>query len=410
MKIENKSIYHQHNEIDENIQKNIENQRIRRRNRSILLIIAILVVLSILNILSVGFYKEDLFSVKRHLEIMCISTVAALIPMTLDYETYRKPFMKLLLFLGSIGVLLFVIFGPSSIIKSVNGARGWINLGITTIQPAEILKIPFIILLANVLAKGEEKKLPALTIFINSLTIFINSLIVFVIFAVLINEQNDLGTVIHYGAIYIFMFFLTKVDKKVVTGLVSVGVSIAFTAGYFIYKYSDKLSGGYKLERIKIFLEGLFTDKYIGNADIGYQVGQSLLAFGNGGLLGRSYGNGVQKYNYLPEIHTDFIMALFGEEMGFIGVLIVIILFFTLYNLIAETGISCKNIFGRYLALGIGGYIISQFLINIFVALGLLPVFGIPMPIFSYGGSSVITIFAGIGIILNINKSMFDKK
>ena len=206
------------------------------------------------------------------------------------------------------------------------------------------------------------------------------------------------------------MFFLTKVDKKVVTGLVAAGVSTAVTAGYFIYKYSDKLSGGYKLERIKIFLEGLFTDKYIGNADIGYQVGQSLLAFGNGGLLGRSYGNGVQKYNYLPEIHTDFIMALFGEEMGFIGVLIVIILFFTLYNLIAETGISCKNIFGRYLALGIGGYIISQFLINIFVALGLLPVFGIPMPIFSYGGSSVITIFAGIGIILNINKSMFDKK
>ena len=403
MKIENKSIYHQHNEIDENIQKNIENQRVRRRNRSILLIVAILVVLSILNILSVGFYKEDLFSVKRHLQIMCGSTVVALIPMTLDYEIYRKPFMKFLLFFGSIGVLLFVIFGPSSIIKSVNGARGWINLGITTIQPAEILKIPFIILLANVLAKGEEKKLPALTI-------FINSLIVFGIFAVLINEQNDLGTVIHYGAIYIFMFFLTKVDKKVVTGLVSVGVSTAFTAGYFIYKYSDKLSGGYKLERIKIFLEGLFTDKYIGNADIGYQVGQSLLAFGNGGLLGRSYGNGVQKYNYLPEIHTDFIMALFGEEMGFIGVLIVIVLFFTLYNLIAETGISCKNVFGRYLALGIGGYIISQFLINIFVALGLLPVFGIPMPIFSYGGSSVITIFAGIGIILNINKSMFDKK
>ena len=99
MKIENKSIYHQHNEIDENIQKNIENQRVRRRNRSILLIVAILVVLSILNILSVGFYKEDLFSVKRHLQIMCGSTVVALIPMTLDYEIYRKPFMKLLLFL-----------------------------------------------------------------------------------------------------------------------------------------------------------------------------------------------------------------------------------------------------------------------------------------------------------------------
>ena len=113
---------------------------------------------------------------------------------------------------------------------------------------------------------------------------------------------------------------------------------------------------------------------------------------------------------YLPEIHTDFIMALFGEEMGFIGILIVIILFFILYKLILETGIKCKDIFGKYLSVGIAGYIISQFLINIFVALGLLPVFGIPMPIFSYGGSSIITIFAAAGIIININKSMFDKK
>lgn len=403
MKIENKSIYHQHNEIDENIQKNMEQVRVRRRNRSILLIIIILVVLSILNMLSVGFYKEDLFSVKKHIGIMGGTMLLAIVPAVLDYQIYRKPLMKLLLFLGSAAVLLFVIFGPSSIIKSVNGARGWINLGITTVQPAEILKIPFIILLANVLAKGEEKNL-------SSGKIIFNSLIVFGMFAVLINQQNDLGTVIHYGAIYVFMLFLTKIDKKIVTGTASILISGAITGCYFIYKYSEKLSGGYKLERIKIFLEGLFTDKYIGNADIGYQVGQSLLAFGNGGLLGRSYGNGVQKYNYLPEIHTDFIMALFGEEMGFVGVLSVIVLFFTLYNLIVETGINCKNIFGRYLALGIGGYIISQFLINIFVALGLLPVFGIPMPIFSYGGSSVITIFAGIGIVLNINKSMFDKK
>lgn len=402
-KIENKSIYHQHNEIDESIQKNTERVRTKRRNRSILLIIIILAVLSILNMLSVGFYKEDLFSVKRHLQIMFGSLLIAIFPTLLDYKIYRKTFMKLLLFLGSVGVLLFVIYGPSSIIKSVNGARGWINLKITTIQPAEILKIPFIILLANVFAKGEEKKLsPQMIIF--------NSLIIFGIFGFLISKQNDLGTVIHYGAIYLFMLFLINIDKKIVAGVISFGITSLVTGGYLLYKYGDKISGGYKLERIKIFLEGLFSDKYIGNADIGYQVGQSLLAFGNGGLLGRSYGNGVQKYNYLPEIHTDFIMALFGEEMGFIGVLIVIILFFTLFTLIVDTGINCKNIFGRYLALGIAGYIISQFLINIFVALGLLPVFGIPMPIFSYGGSSIITIFVGVGIVLNINNSMFDKK
>lgn len=403
MKIENKSIYHQHNEIDENIQKNMEKLRVKRRNRSILLIVVILVILSILNMLSVGFYKEDLFSVKKHIIIMSGAFLTAMFPAALSYKIYRKPVIKMALFLGSVGVLLFVIFGPNSIVKSVNGARGWINLGFTTIQPAEILKIPFIILLANVLAKGEEKNLP-------SQVIVLNSLIIFGIFGILICQQNDLGTVVHYGAIYIFMLFLTKIDKKIITRITAAGIAGALSGVYVLFRYSDKITGGYKIQRIKIFLEGLITDKYLGNADIGYQVGQSLMAFGNGGILGRSYGNGVQKYNYLPEIHTDFIMALFGEEMGFVGVILVVILFYTLYNLIVDTGINCKDNLGRYLALGIAGYIISQFLINIFVALGLLPVFGIPMPIFSYGGSSIITIFAGIGIVININKSMFDKE
>lgn len=403
MKIENKSIYHKHNEIDENIQKNAEQKRTKRRDRSIKWIMAILIVLSILNIMSVAFYKEDLFSVKKYMLIVVMSSIISLFFMYFNYTIYRKKIMKGLIFWGSVGTLLFVLLGPKSIIKTVNGASGWINLGFTTIQPAEMLKIPFIILMANVLAKGEEKNLPAKLI-------VLNSAIIFGIFGILISKQNDLGTAIHYGAIYIFMLFLTKIGKEIVIAVTAFGTLVMGLGSYFILKYGDKIEGGYKIERIKIFLEGLISDKYIGNADIGYQVGQSLLAFGNGGLLGRSYGNGVQKYNYLPEIHTDFIMALFGEEMGFIGVIIVAILFFTLYSLIVEIAINCKNIFGRYLALGIGGYIISQFLINIFVALGLLPVFGIPMPIFSYGGSSLITIFVGMGIIININNSMFDKK
>lgn len=406
MKIENKSIYHQHNEIDEKLQKTTERLRVKRRNRSILMIIGILMILSILNMLSVGFYKEDLFSVKKHIIIMLGAFLVALIPAALNYKIYRKPFMKLLIFSGSIAVLLFIIIGAKllpEVVKVINGATGWIDIGFTTVQPSEMLKIPFIILMANVLAKGEEKNLPAKII-------VLNSFILFSIYGILIAQQNDLGTVIHYGAIYIFMLFLTKIDKNVIINLVVGGVALGLSGCYMIFKYADKIGNDYKLRRIKMFLEGLISDKYMGNSDIGYQVGQSLLAFGNGGLLGRTYGNGVQKYNYLPEIHTDFIMALFGEEMGFVGVLMVVILFFTLYNLMVDTGISSKDPFGRYLALGIAGYIISQFLINIFVALGLLPVFGIPMPIFSYGGSSIVTIFAGIGIVININKSMFDKE
>ncbi|WP_300358807.1 FtsW/RodA/SpoVE family cell cycle protein [Fusobacterium sp.] len=404
MKIENKSIYHQHNEIDGNIQKDIEEKKYRRRKRSIMIILGAIMILSLLNMFSIGYYKEDQISLRKYAILMGGAIASSwVIPYHLSYKEYRKKYMKILLIVGCLALLLLVMFGPPSIVPNIKGAKGWLKIKGFTLQPSEILKIPFIILLANVLAKGEEKKLP-----INK--IICNSLIIFIGFAIFICHQNDLGTVIHYGTIYIFMLFLTKLDKKIIIGVTGAGVISSFLGGYFVLKNSEKISGSYKIERIKIFLEGLFRDSYTKNSKVGYQVNQSLLAYGNGGFFGRSYGSGVQKYNYLPEIHSDFIMALFGEELGFIGVFIVIILFFTLYNIIIEIAISCKDSFGRYLALGIGGYIISQFLINIFVTLGLLPVFGIPMPVFSYGGSSMIAIISGIGIILNINKSMFDKK
>ena len=405
MKIENKSIYHQHNEIDKKIQENFDYLEIKRRNRAIKYVLFILSAFGVLNMLSIGFYTENLFSVKKYIAIITGSFIFVKgFTSCFKYELYRKKYMILSLLIGSMFILLLVVYGPSSVAKSVKGAKGWLDLKITTVQPSEMIKIPFVILMANILAKGEEKKLPIKTVISNS--VFLLGL-----FGILICLQNDLGTVIHYGAIYLFMLFFTKIDKKIIIKIVSLAGAVGFSGAYLIYKYGDKITwGGYKVERIKMYLEGLIKDNYVGNVDIGYQVGQSLMAFGNGGIIGRSYGSGVQKYDYLPEIHTDFIMALFGEEMGFIGLLVVIFLFFILYKLIMETGIKCKDSFGRYLAVGVAGYIITQFLINIFVALGLLPVFGIPMPIFSYGGSSIITIFAAVGIVININKSMFDKK
>ena len=155
------------------------------------------------------------------------------------------------------------------------------------------------------------------------------------------------------------------------------------------------------MRRITSFITGLLTNEY-DNA-IGYQVGQSLIAFGSGGIIGKNFGNGVQKYKYLPEVSTDFILASYGEELGFLGMFILIVLFLVIFNIIKSIAMDTKDYFGKYLAMGIGGYIITQVLINIYVALGMLPVFGIPMPIFSYGGSSLVTVFASLGIILNIN-------
>ena len=165
----------------------------------------------------------------------------------------------------------------------------------------------------------------------------------------------------------------------------------------------DMTTAHFRYRRIISYITGLLTNEY-DNA-IGYQVWQSLIAFGSGGVIGKGYANGVQKYKYLPEVSTDFILASYGEELGLIGMVILMALLLTIFSLITKVAIEEKDYFGKYLVMGIGGYIITQVLINIYVALGMLPVFGIPMPIFSYGGSSLVTIFTSLGIILNVNNN-----
>ena len=194
---------------------------------------------------------------------------------------------------------------------------------------------------------------------------------------------------------------MSKIDTKWIVSTITAGIVGISGICLYVHHLGDVSDKGYKMRRIGSFLNGLLHNEY-DNA-IGYQVGQSLLAFGSGGILGKGYANGVQTYSYLPEIRTDFILASYGEELGFIGMFIIMIFFFLIFNLIKRTAMECKSYFGKYLAIGIGGYLITQVLINIYVAFGMLPVFGIPMPIFSYGGTSLITIFSAFGIIGNIN-------
>ena len=135
---------------------------------------------------------------------------------------------------------------------------------------------------------------------------------------------------------------------------------------------------------------------------------QSLIGIGSGGILGKGYGNGIQKYSYLPEIHTDFIFASYSEEFGFVGVMFIIALSLTIFYLARGTALECENYFGKYLAIGIGGCIMLQFIINVSIAIGLIPVFGIPMPFMSFGGSSIMNLFISLGLIMNINKQMMN--
>lgn len=363
-------------------------------------------IISTLNLYSVAYYEENSFTLGKYLFFVFIGAFSLMFFNIFNYKIFKKEKMIKFIYSASILLLIFVFIGGKvlpGVVKTINGATGWIRLGPINIQPAEILKVPFIIIEAYIFYKKENDSIFKLIGI---------SFGIFLSFAGFIILQNDMGTVIHYFAIYLVMLFMSGIDKKVIIKVVS-GFGILGIVGLVgLYKYGNIFFDGYKVRRITMYIDGLFNDGYIGNIDIGYQVAQSLLAFGNGGVLGVGYGNGVQKYSYLPEIHTDFIMALLGEEMGFLGVCIIVLFFFLLYNIMIDIGINSKDFFGKYLAIGIGGMIMSQVLINLFVAVGLLPVFGIPMPLFSYGGSSILTVMTSIGIVLSINNYTsiaFDK-
>lgn len=141
----------------------------------------------------------------------------------------------------------------------------------------------------------------------------------------LINLQRDMGTSIHYMGIFVFMLFMSRISMKGIvwtSTFTFLGVGSLF---YYVNSLTDLADKSYKIKRIASFLNGLLKNEY--DYGIGYQVGQSLIAFGSGGLIGKGYGNGVQKYKYLPEIETDFILASYGEELGFIGMLLILIIF-----------------------------------------------------------------------------------
>ena len=362
----------------------------------------LLIILAVVNMFSANFYmiySKGLKYFKSYLVYIGISLGCFVVGGFVNYKIYNRKRICSLIALISIAILAFVWIAAGTlpkVVPNIKGAYGWIKIGTFTLQPAEFLKLPFIILLAHLFERVEKEKY-------RNIKVVLYVILIPLIFGIFICAQGDLGTTLHYIAILLFMLFLAQIDMKIIIGVTTVGFIGAGAAFYWIYNFMDMTTAHFRYRRIISFITGLLTNEY-DNA-IGYQVWQSLIAFGSGGVIGKGYANGVQKYKYLPEVSTDFILASYGEELGLIGMVILMALLLTIFSLITKVAIEEKDYFGKYLVMGIGGYIITQVLINIYVALGMLPVFGIPMPIFSYGGSSLVTIFTSLGIILNVNNN-----
>lgn len=399
---EEKNLYYKINRINKDKLNYENNKRRKRRNLTFIVCIMLLIILAVVNMFSANFYmiySKGLKYFKSYLVYIGISLGCFVVGGFVNYKIYNRKRICSLIALISIAILAFVWIAAGTlpkVVPNIKGAYGWIKIGTFTLQPAEFLKLPFIILLAHLFERVEKEKY-------RNIKVVLYVILIPLIFGIFICAQGDLGTTLHYIAILLFMLFLAQIDMKIIIGVTTVGFIGAGAVFYWIYNFMDMTTAHFRYRRIISFITGLLTNEY-DNA-IGYQVWQSLIAFGSGGVIGKGYANGVQKYKYLPEVSTDFILASYGEELGLIGMVILMALLLTIFSLITKVAIEEKDYFGKYLVMGIGGYIITQVLINIYVALGMLPVFGIPMPIFSYGGSSLVTIFTSLGIILNVNNN-----
>lgn len=282
-------------------------------------------------------------------------------------------FFMLLLLLG------VVFFGAT-----VRGTTGWLKLGFLNFQPVEAAKIIMVIFLASFLSKKKTE----LSIVVR----IISSIVLVFIPVFLILRQPDLGSALIIIGIWISMLLTSGIKKKNFIVLGILGMAIIASSWFFLQSYQT--------ERITNFL-----NPYKDPKGSGYNVIQSMIAVGSGGMWGKGLGHGSQsQLNFLPEKHTDFIFAVISEELGFVGALAVIFLFAIFLFRVKEAARLARDNFGYLICVGFLAMIFLQVLVNIGMNIGVAPVTGVPLPLLSYGGSSIITVLLLIGIVLNINR------
>ncbi|MCG9631915.1 cell division protein FtsW [Vibrio fortis] len=285
-----------------------------------------------------------------------------------------------------LGLSFFLLIVVLAVGKSVNGASRWIPLGLFNLQPAEVAKLSLFIFMAGYLVRKQDEVRKT---FFGG---FAKPIMVFGAFAVLLLGQPDLGTVVVMLVTLFGMLFIAGAKLSQFIALMVAG--IAAVVGLIVIE-------PYRVRRVTSFWEP-WNDPF----GSGYQLTQSLMAFGRGDWMGQGLGNSIQKLEYLPEAHTDFVFAVLAEELGFVGVTLVLMLIFSLVLkaiFIGKKAFENDQVFSGYLAFGIGIWFAFQTLVNVGAASGIVPTKGLTLPLISYGGSSLIIMSVAVSMLLRID-------
>jgi cell division protein FtsW len=343
-----------------------------------LVAIGIVMVYSTSAIIAGDRFGDPYYFLRRQALYAAIGFVLMILAMLFPYENLKRfayPILVLsVLFL--IGVLIPGIGHRSG------GAMRWLKIQSLSFQPSEFAKLGLVIFLAYLLAKKEEK--------IRSFSFgFLPPVLLSGLVIALVMKEPDFGAAFFLTAMVFLLLFVSGARVIYIVGAFSIAIPVA---------YALLMNVGYRHKRLMSFIR-----PWEDPSGTSFQIIQSFLSFGSGGFFGLGLGEGRQKLFFLPAPHTDFIFSIIGEELGLVGAMVVVLLFFILTLRGIQIGLSLEDRFGAYLALGITLMISLQAVINMGVVLGLLPTKGLTLPFVSYGGTSLIVNLIGVGILLHLS-------
>lgn len=344
----------------------------------VLVCASLVMVYSASAVIAMDRFQKPNFFLFKQATFALLGLVLMPVLMRIDYRNYRQPIV-LWTALAMVGfALVAVLFGPR-----INGARRWFGIAGIGVQPSEFAKLVVVFFVAAILERRMDR-IDDLRYSLVPVAIVLGGVVG------LIMLQPDLGTALTIIVIVAAMVFAAGINYRYIVGLLLVSLPAA---------YIVLMSADYRRRRIFSFL-----DPWADPLGDGFQVIQSLIAVGTGGLFGRGLMAGVQKLFYLPYPETDFIYAVIGEEMGLLGTTLVLACFCVIAWRGLRTSMRAPDRFGAFLAFGLTAMVVVQAFFNISVVLGLLPTKGIPLPFVSFGGSSLLMSMVGMGILLNVSQ------
>ena len=346
-----------------------------------LLVISVVMVYSSSSIVALTTYDDPAFFMKRQILWALVGLAMMAITMRMDHRVFGD--QRVVIGLVAVSLLLLAATLMPGVGKMINGSRRWLRLGMFSFQPSELAKFTLVVYMSYFIAKKGER----LRDFKNGL---VPAYVVTGIFLVIAILQPDFGATMTVAGVVSIMLFAGGANL-----LHLGGTALAMLP----FLYVAVTHSAYRARRIFAFL-----DPWADPQGSGHQIIQSFLAFGSGGVFGRGLGEGRQKLLFLPERHSDFIYAVIGEELGLIGALVVLALFFIILWRGVRIALAVGDIFSRMLALGITVLVCAQGMINMAVVTGLLPTKGIALPLVSYGGSSLVITLGALGVLLSISR------